>query len=125
MSNEFGSGKQGSVELVQNHFVTVSDIETLEGLSARSNEAPVVIFKHSTTCGISSFAYGEMARVQGVVALVEVQSAPEVSREIEVRTGIEHESPQVIILRNGKAVWHASHSRIKAAAVEQAARENA
>jgi bacillithiol system protein YtxJ len=110
---------------LENHFLTVSDIETLEGLSARSNETPVVIFKHSATCGISSIAYREMARVQGVVALVDVQSARGVSREIEARTGIEHESPQVIILRNGKAVWHASHSRIKADAVEQAARENA
>jgi bacillithiol system protein YtxJ len=110
---------------LENHFLTVSDIETLEGLSERSNETPVVIFKHSTTCGVSSIAYRELARVQGVVALVEVQSAREISREIEARTGIEHESPQVIILRNGKAVWHASHSRIKADAVEQAARENA
>jgi len=110
---------------VQNHFETVTDIETLEGLSARSNEAPVVIFKHSTTCGISAVAYREMARVEGVVALVEVQRAPEVSREIEARTGIEHESPQVIILRNGKAVWHTSHLRIKADAVERAALENA
>ncbi len=113
------------MNLLENHFETVSDIEALEGLSARSNEAPVLIFKHSTTCGISAIAYGEMARVQSVVALVEVQSAPEVSREIESRTGIEHESPQVIILRNGKAVWHVSHSKIKADALERAARENA
>ena len=110
---------------MENHFVRVSDIKALEELTARSKEAPVVIFKHSSTCAISATAYGEMARVTGDVALVEVQSARTLSREIEARTGIEHESPQVIILRNGKAVWHASHWKIKADAVEQAARENA
>jgi bacillithiol system protein YtxJ len=110
---------------MENHFVRVSDPTVLAELTARSNETPIVIFKHSTTCQISSAAYSEMTRVLGDVALVEVQHARELSREIEVRTGIEHKSPQVIILRNGQAVWHASHWKIKAEAVEQAVLEAA
>jgi bacillithiol system protein YtxJ len=110
---------------MENHFVRVSDPKVLAELTARSNETPVVIFKHSTTCPLSSAAYSEMTRVPTDVALVEVQRARELSREIEARTGIEHESPQVIILRNGQAVWHASHRKIKAEAVEQAVRDAA
>ena len=110
---------------MENHFSRIDGKEVFDDLMVRSNQEPVVIFKHSTTCSISTVAYSEMERVAGQVALVEVQSGRELSREIEARTGIEHESPQVIILRNGKAVWHASHWKIKTESVEQAARENA
>ena len=82
-----------------------------------------MVFKHSTTCPISAAAYQEMAQFDGEVALVEVQSARALSREIENRTGLAHESPQVIILRNGKVVWSASHWKVKADAVAEAVRE--
>jgi bacillithiol system protein YtxJ len=108
---------------MENHFVKVRDLNALEDLTTRSNEAPVVIFKHSTTCSISAAAYSEMTRVAGDVALVEVQSARDVSGAIETRTGVEHASPQVIVLRNGKPVWHASHWRISAEAVDEAVSE--
>ena len=82
-----------------------------------------MVFKHSTTCPISAVAYEQMTRFDGEVALVEVQSAREVSKEIEKQTGIPHESPQVIILRNGKVVWNASHWKVKAEAVAEAIRQ--
>ena len=90
-----------------------------------SHERPVVLFKHSLTCPISSAAYQEMAGLGGDVSLIVVQSAREISREVEAQTGIRHESPQAIILRNGKAVWNVSHWRIKRSAVEEAVREHA
>jgi len=49
---------------------------------------------------------------EGEVALVEVQSARDLSREIAASTGIEHESPQVIILRNGEPSGTLSHWEI-------------
>ena len=110
---------------MENHFSRIAGKQALDDLINRSNQEPVVIFKHSTTCPLSAAAYSEMERVPGQVCLVEVQNGQELSREIEARTGIEHQSPQVIILRNGKAVWHASHWKIKTESVEQAARENA
>jgi bacillithiol system protein YtxJ len=110
---------------MDNHFLKVTDEALLEDLVARSGKEPVIIFKHSTTCSISASAYQEMKKVNGAVNLIEVQSAPEVSREIEKRTGLRHESPQVIVLRNGKPVWNASHWRINADAVESAVRDNA
>ena len=109
---------------MKNSFVSITDTKSFEQLLEGSNEQPVVIFKHSTTCPISAGAYREMKTFPGEVELVEVQSAREVSKEIGTRTGIEHESPQVIVLRNGKAVWHASHWKITAEAVEQAVRDN-
>ena len=106
-----------------NTFLKLADKETLESLLTTSRERPVLVFKHSNSCGISSRAYREMEQLDGV-NMLEVQSARDLSREVADRTGIEHESPQVIVLRNGKAVWNASHYDVKAGAVAEAMRAN-
>ncbi|PWT90686.1 MAG: bacillithiol system redox-active protein YtxJ [Blastocatellia bacterium] len=102
------------------NFLPVDTREALDTLIDNSKSHPVVVFKHSTACGISAAAYREMEKYEGDVSLVVVQTARDVSRELATITGIRHESPQVIILRNGKAVWNASHYQIKAGAVAQA-----
>lgn len=98
----------------------VVGIEALEDLFNRSQERPIVIFKHSMTCPVSAAVYNEMEQFDGEVALVEVQRARELSQEIEKRTGIRHESPQVIVLEKGNAIWNASHWRVTARAVAEA-----
>lgn len=103
-----------------NSFFKIDNRETLDKLITDSNNKPVVIFKHSNACGISSAAYREMQKLEAPVNLLEVQSAREVSRELADMTGIQHETPQVIILKDGKAVWNASHFDVKAGAVLQA-----
>jgi bacillithiol system protein YtxJ len=108
---------------MDNHFVKITDTRTFEELTKRSKERPVVIFKHSLTCPISAGAYDQMAEFEGEVALIEVQRSRELSTEIEHRLGVVHESPQVIVLRNGQVIWDASHFRITAAAVAAAVRE--
>lgn len=109
-------------------FVEVDDANALEELFARSQSAPVVLFKHSTTCPISARAHRQMSQLDrervGEVALVVVQTARSVSDEIARRTGIGHESPQVFILRDGQQVWNASHFDITAEAVEAAVNEH-
>jgi bacillithiol system protein YtxJ len=105
-------------------FEAVHEEDAIDDLLLRSKSQPVVIFKHSNTCPISSGAYQEMQDVSAPVSLVVVQEARELSRKIENRTGIRHESPQVIVLRNGQAVWSASHWKITANSVEAAVREN-
>ena len=107
-----------------NHFHTVADAGALEGLFARSHEAPVLLFKHSNACPISAAAYQQMSRVNGEVSIVVVQENRELSREIESRTGVQHETPQALVLRNGRVVWNASHFDITSDVVEQAVREN-
>ncbi|MGH9930032.1 MAG: bacillithiol system redox-active protein YtxJ [Pyrinomonadaceae bacterium] len=107
---------------MENHFVKVTDTASLAEMTDRSKERPVVIFKHSLTCPISAAAYEQMAEFEGEVALVEVQRARKLSEEIEDRLGVAHESPQVIILRNGEVVWNASHFKITANAVAEAVR---
>ena len=108
---------------MKNHFVKITDAGSFEEMVGRSQERPVVIFKHSLTCPISAGAYDQMTDFEGEVALIEVQRARELSTEIENRLGVAHESPQVMVLRNGQVVWNASHFKITADAVTEAVRE--
>jgi bacillithiol system protein YtxJ len=110
---------------MDNHFNKIASKEDFDELLARSKKEPIVILKHSLACPVSSSAYRELKDFPGEVALLEIQNSRELSREIERLTGVSHESPQVIILRNGEPVWHASHWKVTAHAVEQAMRENA
>ncbi len=105
-------------------FNEVFDAGELEELFARSQAAPVVLFKHSLTCPISAYAYREMSRVSAVavpeIALIIVQHARATANAIVERTGIRHETPQAIILHRGTPIWSASHYDITTDAVEQA-----
>ena len=106
------------------NFSPVSDAAALEELFARSNEEPVLLFKHSTACPISARAYREMQGVRVPVSILVVQESRDVSRQVAERTGVTHETPQALVLRNGRAVWNASHFDITSDVVEQAVREN-
>jgi bacillithiol system protein YtxJ len=105
-------------------FFKIDNRETLDKLITDSKTKPVVIFKHSNACGISASAYREMEKLDGQVNLLEVQSAREVSRQLADLTGIRHETPQVIVFKDGKAVWNASHYNVKASAVLKALESN-
>jgi bacillithiol system protein YtxJ len=109
---------------METNFNPVSDAAALEELFARSHTEPVLLFKHSTACPISARAYGQMEGVKTPVSIVVVQKSRDVSREVEERTGVQHETPQALVIRNGRAVWNASHFDITADVVEQAVREN-
>jgi bacillithiol system protein YtxJ len=105
-------------------FKEITDAAELDGLFAESGEKPVVLFKHSLTCPISHAAYEEMSLLENEpISLVIVQDARSVSNEIASRTGLRHESPQTIILRSGKSVWHASHYDITKSSVMRALEE--
>jgi bacillithiol system protein YtxJ len=91
-----------------------------------SNDHVVVIYKHSPICDLSAMAMDEMqAFLQSAdakldVRLIDVLAARPASQWVEVRTGVRHESPQVLVLSGGSVVWHASHRRITATALAQA-----
>ena len=91
------------------NFIKVDTLELLDRLFEESHSRPVVFFKHSNTCGIS---YGVREIVAGLDAdlnLITVQTERHISNEIALRTNIRHQSPQAIVIRDGRPVYHASH----------------
>ena len=109
---------------MNNGFIEIADLDSLDRFLAQSNGSPVVIFKHSNSCGISARAHEQMSRLERPVGLVIVQKARALSDEIASRTCVGHETPQVFIIRDREVLWTASHGQIKAEAVEAALREN-
>ena len=109
-----------------NSLKPLPDTAALEAAIAESRERPVVIFKHSRSCGVSCEAYDELhahiadATVEASYNLITVQSHRRVSDEAAARLGIRHETPQVILLRGGVPVWNASHFRITAGELTRA-----
>ena len=96
----------------------LSHIDELEAAIAESCERPVLLFKHSRTCGISCEALDELhahledADSGTAYKLITVQSHRWLAEEAASRLGIRHETPQAILLRDGRPVWNASHFRI-------------
>jgi len=105
---------------MDNRFININNVESLNDFVDGLNGSSGVLFKHSNLCGVSSRAYAEMAKLPHTIGLVVVQEARTVSDEIERRWGVSHETPQVLIVRGGKVVWSASHFQIKAASVAAA-----
>lgn len=97
-------------------------LDSLEGLDAaikRSFEVPVVLFKHSTRCSISSMALHRLERAwdfaegQGPeMYYLDLIAFRPVSAAIAERLKVYHESPQLVLIKNGEAVYDASHSDI-------------
>ncbi len=110
-------------------FTPLHEVEELAEAITRSQEAPTLLFLHDMWCPISRNAYKEMSQLaaadQDKTALIDVTSGKNFSQAIEAQTGVRHESPQVILLRHGKAAWNASHFGITAKAVTAALTENA
>ncbi|HXU09473.1 MAG TPA: bacillithiol system redox-active protein YtxJ [Blastocatellia bacterium] len=102
----------------------------LEQLLERSKTDPVLIFKHSTQCPISTQAYEEFAdfveSVQGLVCgTVLVIENRRLSNSIAERFGVRHESPQAILIKDGRVTWHASHWSISPDSLREALAKNA
>lgn len=89
-----------------------------------------VIFKHSTSCSLSAMAHAELRRYLErpdavPVHLVDLLAVRPISNAIEARSGVRHESPQLLVLRHGAVQWHASHRRVTADALAAALTEAA
>jgi len=106
-------------------------IKALTGLAdldealATSSTRPLVIFKHSEACGTSYAALDELLEHvtsrpgDAEYVVVTVQQAREVSTAVARRLGVRHETPQVIVVRNGCVLWSASHFRVTAEALQK------
>ena len=93
------------------------EIATRKELDTFLQAGTIVIFKHSPACGLSGRALRQLqqfcdAHPDTPVGIVDVLSSRTISDELERRTGIRHESPQVLILHGGTVVWQTSHHTI-------------
>ncbi len=107
----------------------LKELRTIEELSLtleQSIEKPVLLFKHSLTCPISARAFNEFqsyleqADSRVSYKLITVQTARAVSNEVAARLNVVHQSPQAILVRDGREVWNASHFDINVSSLARA-----
>ena len=100
----------------------ITSSEEWETVLKESNENPVLMFKHSTTCPVSANAYEEYQKLSTDLDkyyLIVSESRP-VSNQIAEELEIKHESPQIFLLNNGQAAWNTSHWNITEKNIEEA-----
>ena len=79
-----------------------------------------VLFLHDPYCPISGIANRQVSNLGGTVSRLDVSSEHDLKHEVEARTGVRHESPQIFVFDNGKTVWSASHLSIRTESIEAA-----
>lgn len=96
------------------------------GLAALPPTGLAILYKHSSRCGISLMAREEVelfaaARPDVPIFQLDVAAQRPLSQALAALLGVPHASPQVVLLRDQRSIWSASHFRITAAALRAAA----
>ena len=105
-------------------WIQVTDLGQLNEIIDISTEKPAVIFKHSTRCSVSRMVLKQFENeydLQDKVVLyfLDLIEHRDISNEIATRFGVVHQSPQLIVIKDGKAVYNDSHESIDATKLNQ------
>jgi bacillithiol system protein YtxJ len=100
-------------------WIGLNSIDQLNDIEAKSKTKTQVVFKHSTRCGISRMVMNQFVESFDVEAKLDLYyldllSYREVSNAVVNKFQVLHESPQLLVIKNGVVVAHASHGAINA-----------
>jgi len=104
-------------------WIELSAASQLDDLKAASFHRPQVIFKHSTRCNISSMVKSRLDRATAPAGVdffyLDLIRYRQLSNQIADDFAVWHESPQIILLVNGKSIYDESHTAISIDALEE------
>ena len=107
------------------NWIPLQNETQLEQIQERSSGRPQVIFKHSTRCSTSAVVKGRLERAEKPEAIdfyyLDLISYRPVSNKVADLFRIDHESPQVLLIRDGQCVYDESHMGITMADIVDAA----
>lgn len=96
---------------------------SLDEIEKESFEKPVILFKHSTRCSISRFVWNrfqqeyDIPNEKAALYFLDLLAYRSVSNEVAEKFDVIHQSPQVIVIKDGKAIYNDSHDAIEAETV--------
>ncbi|WOD43136.1 bacillithiol system redox-active protein YtxJ [Hwangdonia lutea] len=99
-------------------WIPLNEMSQLDAIQNKSNTKTQVIFKHSTRCGISRMVMKQFVDAYNVTEkdldlyYLDLLNYRDVSNEVGYKFQVIHESPQLLIIKNGAVVSHASHGAI-------------
>lgn len=120
LDNIFGNNDSKVTSSETLKWNELTEIQQLESIAAESYDVPVLVFKHSTRCSISRMALRNFEREYAIEDgklkpyFLDLLEHRDISNEIAAKFGVTHQSPQVVLIKDGKAVYDASHSDIEA-----------
>lgn len=100
------------------HFITLSSLSQLNEINTLSFDQSVVIFKHSTRCSISDIALhrlqkGDTAEINKVpIYYLDLLQYRDISNAIADKYHVYHESPQILLIKDGECYFDCSHMDI-------------
>jgi bacillithiol system protein YtxJ len=115
-NNFFGGSEQSSTSKIE--WRALTNFGHLNELIELSHEKPVVIFKHSTRCSISRFALKQFENDYDFSSeelqpyFLDLLQYRSISNEIASRFGVFHQSPQILVIKEGKSIYNDSHDSI-------------
>ena len=123
LNSIFGSSENTDSQKSNINWILLTNLAQLNDIESISNVKPIVIFKHSTRCSISRMALKQFEKEYDLDETVDaffldLIAHRDVSNEIANRFNVYHESPQLILIKDGKAVYDVSHSDIDAEALK-------
>ncbi|MDG1529213.1 MAG: bacillithiol system redox-active protein YtxJ [Polaribacter sp.] len=119
LKNLFNTNAAPKKEVTTNvHWIPITDISLLDTLVETSKTETVLIFKHSTRCGISKMVIRQFEKSfqaseeKVTVHYLDLLNYRSISDEIAIKFQVFHQSPQLLVLKNGELVADASHYSI-------------
>ncbi len=98
------------------NWIQLTGMNQLEEIKEKSRQKPQVIFKHSSRCSISSMAKGRLERStapnDAEFYFLDLITYRDISNRIAKDFHVYHESPQIIVIKNGECVYDESHGSI-------------
>lgn len=99
------------------NWIPLTNEEQLTGLIEKSNTVPQVIFKHSTRCGTSSMVLSRLERSEMPASIdfyfLDLIRHRELSNRVAELFHVYHESPQLLLIKNGQCTYDESHMGIR------------
>jgi len=113
----FGKKEKQGNEKKQLPWIELKELAQLERILEKSKDRAQVIYKHSRTCGISSMVLRMFTQSYDLDAdcdlyFLTIQHHRDISNEIAQKFGVRHESPQLLVVKNGEVTFHTSHGAI-------------
>lgn len=114
----FGKLKNEPMEENKVPWIPLVTLDQLEEIKKKSSVKTQVVFKHSVTCGISRMLLNtfirsyDLAREEIDLYYLDLHSHRDVSNEAGYKFQVIHQSPQLLVIKNGEVVVHGSHGDI-------------
>jgi bacillithiol system protein YtxJ len=122
----FGFGKKNSEQNSSVNWFRLKEAADLDQLIQKDSfEKPVMLFKHSTRCSISSMAINRLESQWDIdeellqPVYLDLITYRDISNKIAADLDVMHQSPQILIVKDGKCTYQASHSQIDVADIKQ------